>query len=73
MSQEYELTVLERDGLVYTKIELATIGAQAPIWWDSGVGAENQQTNAPTSYDRFKDKAAGWQQSSTIQEGSPGA
>jgi NADH-quinone oxidoreductase subunit I len=36
MSQEYELSVLDRDGLVYTKIELATIGSQSPIWWDSG-------------------------------------
>ncbi len=58
MSQEYELTVLDRDGLVYTKTELAEIGAQAPIWWDSGVGPENQQTNAPNRYDRFKDHAS---------------
>jgi ferredoxin len=57
MSQEYELSVLEREGLVYTKTELATIGAQAPIWWDSGVGGDFQQTNAPTRYDRFRDVA----------------
>jgi NADH-quinone oxidoreductase subunit I len=38
MSREYELSVTDRDGLVYTKIELATIGAQAPIWWESGAG-----------------------------------
>ncbi len=36
MSREYELSVQDRDGLVYTKIELATIGAQASIWWDAG-------------------------------------
>src|SRR5680860_1055402 len=36
MSAEYELSVLDRDGLVYTKTELAQIGFQAPIWWDSG-------------------------------------
>lgn len=38
MSREYELSVTDRDGLVYTKIELATIGAQAPIWWEAGAG-----------------------------------
>ena len=59
MSQEYELSTLEREGLIYTKTELATIGAQAPIWWESGVGPENQQTNAPTRYDIFRDKGAG--------------
>ena len=58
MSQEYELSVLERDGLIYTKTELATIGAQAPTWWDSGVGPDNQQTNAPSRYDRFRDHAS---------------
>ncbi|MGC4107086.1 MAG: 4Fe-4S binding protein [Thermomicrobiales bacterium] len=57
MSQEYELSVLEREGLVYTKTELASIGAQAPIWWESGVGPDNQQTNAPTRYDRFREVA----------------
>lgn len=59
MSQEYELTVMEREGLVYTKTELATIGGQSPIWWESGVGPENQQTNAPSYYDPFRDKGAG--------------
>lgn len=38
MSREYELSVLDRDGLVYTKIELAVIGAQSPIWWEAGAG-----------------------------------
>jgi formate hydrogenlyase subunit 6/NADH:ubiquinone oxidoreductase subunit I len=38
MSSEYELSVLDRDGLVYSKIELATIGAQSEIWWDAGNG-----------------------------------
>ena len=37
MSGEYELSVMDRDGMIYTKTELATIGANAPIWWDSGV------------------------------------
>jgi len=49
---------MDREGLIYTKTELAEIGAQAPIWWDSGVGPENQQTNAPNRYDRFKDHAS---------------
>jgi NADH-quinone oxidoreductase chain I len=40
MSSEYELSVLERDGLVYTKTELATIGAQSATWWDAGAGAQ---------------------------------
>jgi NADH-quinone oxidoreductase chain I len=40
MSGEYELSSLDRDGLVYTKTELATIGAQAPIWWEAGVAEE---------------------------------
>ena len=37
MSGEYELSVMDRDGLVYTKTELATIGSDAPIWWESGI------------------------------------
>lgn len=44
MSSEYELSVLDRDGLVYTKIELADIGAQAPIWWEAG---HSQDPRAP--------------------------
>ncbi len=58
MSQEYELSTLEREGLVYSKTELATIGGQNPIWWESGVGPENQQTNADSYYDPFRDKGA---------------
>lgn len=38
MSNEYELSVMGRDGLVYTKIELAAIGAQTPNWWEQGSG-----------------------------------
>ncbi len=30
MSKDYELSVQDRDGLVYTKTELATIGGQLP-------------------------------------------
>ena len=37
MSTEYELSVLDRDGLVYTKTELAEIGAQSALWWDEGI------------------------------------
>jgi len=59
MSQEYELGVLEREGLVYTKTELATIGNQMPTWWESGVGPENQNTNADTYYDPFRKNGAG--------------
>ena len=41
MSGEYELSVSDRDGLIFTKTELATIGAQAPIWWQTdGAGFE---------------------------------
>lgn len=36
MSAEYELSVRDRDGLVYTKTELATIGGQVSSWWESG-------------------------------------
>jgi NADH-quinone oxidoreductase subunit I len=37
MSGEYELSVMDRDGLVYTKTELSTIGATAPTWWETGI------------------------------------
>jgi len=36
MSGEYELSVMERDGLVYTKTELATIGYDQDTWWETG-------------------------------------
>ncbi|ACZ39086.1 NuoI/complex I 23 kDa subunit family protein [Sphaerobacter thermophilus] len=35
MSGEYELATLQRDGLIYTKTELAAIGAQNLGWWDA--------------------------------------
>jgi NADH-quinone oxidoreductase subunit I len=38
MSEEYELSVLDRDGLIYTKTELAAIGGQLPNWWEDGTG-----------------------------------
>ena len=38
MSEEYELSVTDRDGLIYTKTELAAIGAQLPNWWEDGTG-----------------------------------
>jgi NADH-quinone oxidoreductase subunit I len=37
MSGEYELSVMERDGLVYTKTELATIGYNQSTWWETGI------------------------------------
>src|SRR5512132_534753 len=50
MSREYELSVTDRDGLVYTKIELATIGAQAPVWWEAGASPEKAYaSDAPIS------------------------
>jgi hypothetical protein len=49
MSGEYELSVLDRDGLVYTKTELATIGAQAPIWWEAGASPEKAFAGDTTS------------------------
>jgi NADH-quinone oxidoreductase chain I len=47
MSSEYELSVLDRDGLIYTKTELATIGAQAPNWWESGSETHEADTTEP--------------------------
>ena len=44
MSSEYELSVLDREGLLYTKIELAAIGAQSNIWWEAG----NPPTKVPS-------------------------
>ena len=37
MSGEYELSVMDRDGMVYTKTELATIGSDIGTWWDAGL------------------------------------
>jgi hypothetical protein len=28
---------MDRDGLVYTKTELATIGADVGTWWENGI------------------------------------
>jgi NADH-quinone oxidoreductase subunit I len=38
MSEEYELATLTRDGLIYTKTELAAVGQQNPSWWEDGTG-----------------------------------
>ncbi len=38
MSEEYELATLTRDGLIYTKTELALAGGQLPSWWEDGTG-----------------------------------
>jgi NADH-quinone oxidoreductase subunit I len=35
MSMQYELSVQERDGLIYTKTELARYGEQEPSWWEA--------------------------------------
>ncbi len=37
MSKEFELSVQDRDGLVYSKTELATIGGQTVTWWGEDV------------------------------------
>ena len=37
MSKEFELSVQDRDGLIYTKTELATIGGQTVTWWGEDV------------------------------------
>lgn len=42
MSGAFERSVLERDGLVYTKTELAAYGAQNETWW----GADNPPRTA---------------------------
>lgn len=53
MSQEYELAVLEREGLIYTKTELAHIGAQSETWWEAGLPGHHQ-TNAPNYFDAYR-------------------
>jgi NADH-quinone oxidoreductase chain I len=60
MSSEYELSVTERDGMIYTKTELATIGAQSPVWWDAG-NEPDVDTRRPEDgrYDRFREHAVG--------------
>ncbi len=60
MSHQNELTVPDRDGLIYTRTELATIGAQTPIWWETGLGPD-VDTRRPEDgrYDRFRETAAG--------------
>ncbi|MEX1158712.1 MAG: NADH-quinone oxidoreductase subunit I [Thermomicrobiales bacterium] len=35
MSGAFERSVLERDGLIYTKTELAAFGAQNETWWSA--------------------------------------
>jgi NADH-quinone oxidoreductase chain I len=35
MSKEYELAVQDRNGLIFTKTELAQIGSQTDDWWSS--------------------------------------
>jgi NADH-quinone oxidoreductase chain I len=60
MSREYELSVLDRDGLIYTKTELATIGGQVATWWDAGT-EPGHDTRHPEGgkYEKFRDVAIG--------------
>ena len=60
MSREYELSVLDRDGLIYTKTELATIGGQVATWWDAGT-EPGHDTRHPEGgkYEKFRDIAIG--------------
>jgi NADH-quinone oxidoreductase subunit I len=55
MSHEYELSVMERDGLIYTKTELAAIGAQLPNWWEDGTG---EFSGAPDAWAGTRDGKA---------------
>ncbi len=58
MSREYELSVLDRDGLIYTKTELATIGGQVATWWEAG-SEPGHDTRHPEGgrYEKFLDVA----------------
>ena len=57
MSSEYELSVLDRDGLVYTKTELATIGAPGADLVGCRHGLRRRHSPAEGGkYDRFRDK-----------------
>jgi NADH-quinone oxidoreductase subunit I len=47
MSGEYELSVMDRDGLVYTKTELATIGADVGTWWENGIDDPTLRVREP--------------------------
>ncbi|MBA2753509.1 MAG: NADH-quinone oxidoreductase subunit I [Chloroflexota bacterium] len=59
MSDEYELSVTERDGLIYTKTELAAIGTQSAVWWEAGSGADDDsRLPRDGAYDRFREAVA---------------
>jgi len=47
MSHAYELSTQNRDGLVFTKTELAAIGMQSPDWWNENLGAGYGGTGNP--------------------------
>ncbi len=55
MSREYELSVTDRDGLIYTKTELAAIGGQLPNWWETGIG---DNAGIPDAWTRDENAAA---------------
>ncbi len=60
MSREYELATMDRDGLIYTKTELAVIGAQNDSWWDAGnLATEDTRYPEGGRYDRFREHATG--------------
>ena len=42
MSGAFERSVMERDGLIYTKTELAAIGAQSETWWGADAPTAHQ-------------------------------
>jgi NADH-quinone oxidoreductase subunit I len=35
MSGAYEMATMDREGMIFTKTELASIGAQSETWWDA--------------------------------------
>ena len=41
---------MERDGLIYTKTELATIGAQNETWWARGLAILDSHASSPSRY-----------------------
>lgn len=55
MSGEYELAVMDRDGMIFTKTELAAIGGQLPNWWEDGAG---EFTGVPDAWSNRPEAAA---------------
>jgi NADH-quinone oxidoreductase chain I len=57
MSKEIEHAVLNRNGLIYTKTELASIGNQVVTWWEAGNGEESDTRRPNGETDRFREVA----------------